>query len=165
MLSVHSLEPVDPDVDLRVPQDRVELGGHHVSVLAAIAVGGALGALGRHVVAVVWPTAPGVFPWGTFLVNVSGCLLIGVLMAVLGLLSAPHRLVRPFLGVGILGGFTTFSTYALQSHALVMAGHPLVALAYLGGTVLAALLAVVGGVILVRRLVVPWRRRREVRVP
>ena len=165
VLSVHSLEPVDPDVDLRVPQDRAELGRHHVSVLAAIAVGGALGALGRHLVGEAWPTAPGAFPWGIFGVNVSGCLLIGVLMAVLGLLPAHHRLVRPFLGVGILGGFTTFSTYAVQSHALVMAGHPLVALAYLGGTVLAALLAVVGGVFLARRLVAHWRRPGEVRVP
>ena len=97
------------------------------------------------------PTAPGAFPWGTFLINVSGSLLIGVLMAVLGLRPAHHRLVRPFLGVGVLGGFTTFSTYAVQSHELVRSGNPVLALAYLGGTLLATLLAVVAGVFLVRR--------------
>ena len=161
---MHSLEPVDPDVDLRVPEDRAELGRHHVSVLAAIAAGGALGALARQLVGEAWPTAPGAFPWGTFLVNVSGCLMIGVLMAVLRLLPAPHRLVRPFLGVGILGGFTTFSTYAVQSHELVRAGHPVAAMAYLGGTLLAALLAVVGGVLLVRRLAATWHRPGEARL-
>jgi CrcB protein len=156
--SVHPLDPVDPDVDLHVPEDRAELVRHHVSVLAAIAAGGALGALARQLVGEAWPTESGAFPWGTFLVNVSGSLLIGVLMAVLGLLPAHHRLVRPFLGVGILGGFTTFSTYAVQSHALVRAGHPVVAMTYLGGTVLATLLAVVGGVLLVRRLAATWHR-------
>ena len=152
MPSVHSLDPVDPDVDLHVPLDRGELVRHHVSVLAAIAAGGAVGALARQLVSEAWPATPGAFPWGTFLVNVSGSLLIGVLIAVLGLLPAHHRLVRPFLGVGVLGGFTTFSTYAVQSHELVRSGHPVLAMAYLGGTVLAALLAVVGGVLLVRRL-------------
>lgn len=143
---------MDPDVDLHVPKDRIELVRHHVSVLAAIAAGGALGALARQLVGHALPTATGAFPWGTFLINVSGSLLIGILMAVLALRPEHHRLVRPFLGVGILGGFTTFSTYAVQSHELVRSGHPVVALAYLSGTVLAALLAVVAGVMLVRRI-------------
>jgi fluoride exporter len=159
------LDPVDPDVDLHVPLDRDDLVRHHVSVLAAIAAGGAVGALARSLVGQAWPTSPGAFPWGTFLVNVSGCLLIGVLMAVLGLLPAHHRLVRPFLGVGILGGFTTFSTYAVQSHELVRLGHPVVALTYLGGTVLAALLAVVGGVMLVRHLATAWARPGDGALP
>jgi fluoride exporter len=156
--SVHSLDPVDPDVDLHVPLDRAELVRHHVSVLAAIAAGGAVGALARHLVGEALPTAPGAFPWGTFLINVSGSLLIGILITALGLLPAHHRLVRPFLGVGLLGGFTTFSTYAVQSHELVRSGRPVLALAYLGGTVLAAVLAVVGGVLLVRRLAAAWQR-------
>jgi CrcB protein len=159
---VHSFDPVDPDVDLHSPLDRVELVHHHVSILAAIAAGGAVGALARHLVGEVWPTPPGGFPWGTFMVNVSGSLLIGVLVAALGVLSTHHRLVRPFLGVGVLGGFTTFSTYAVQSHTLVRSGHPMVALAYLGGTVLGAVLAAVGGVLLVRRVAGVWHRAGEV---
>lgn len=155
---VHSLDPVDPDVDLHVPFDRVELVRHHASVLTAIAVGGAVGAVARHLVGEAWPSAPGAFPWGTFLINVSGSLLIGVLMAVLGRLSVHPLLVRPFLGVGVLGGFTTFSTYAVQSHDLVRSGHPVIALVYLGGTVLSALLAVVCGVLLTRRFASAWHR-------
>ncbi|HEY8652117.1 MAG TPA: CrcB family protein [Dermatophilaceae bacterium] len=61
------------------------------------------------------------------------------------------------MGVGVLGGFTTFSTYAVQSHDLVTSGHPLVALVYLVGTVLSALLAVVAGVLLVRRVATAWQ--------
>lgn len=156
--SVHSMDPVDPDVDLRVQLDRTELVRHHGSVLAVIAAGGALGALGRQLMTEALPTAAGGLPWGTYLVNVGGSLLIGILMAVLGLRPHHHRLVRPFLGVGVLGGFTTFSTYAVQSHELVRSGHPVLAIAYLGGTVLSALLAVVAGVMLVRRLA--GRRRR-----
>ena len=158
MPSVHSLDPVDPDVDLHIPLDRSELVRHHLSVLAAIASGGAVGAMARQLVGEAWPTAGGSFPWGTFLINVSGSLLIGILISVLGQLPAQPRLVRPFLGVGILGGFTTFSTYAVQSHDLVSSGHPLVAVVYLGGTVLSALLAVVGGVLLVRRVATAWHR-------
>ena len=147
---VRSPDPVDPDVDLHVPLDRTELVRHHASVLAAIAAGGALGALARHLVGEAWPAGPGAFPWVTFLINVSGSLLIGILMAVLGLLPVHHRLLRPFLGVGILGGFTTFSTYAVQSHELVRGGHPVLAIAYLSATAVSAILAVVGGVMLVR---------------
>lgn len=95
---------------------------------------------------------------GTFAINVSGSLLIGILIAVLGRLPSPHPLLRPFLGVGILGGFTTFSTYAVQSYDLATSGHRLVAVAYLGGTVVSALLAVIGGVILVRRVTPTWHR-------
>lgn len=150
--SVHSLDPVDPDVDLHIPMIRGELVRHHLSVLATIAAGGAVGATARQLVGEVWPSAPGTFPWGTFLINVSGSLLIGILIAVLAHVPPQHRLLRPFLGVGVLGGFTTFSSYAVQSHDLVTSGHPLVAVVYLGGSVLSALLAVVAGVLLVRRV-------------
>lgn len=156
-----SLERVDPDVDLHVPLDRSELVRHHVSTLAAIAVGGALGAVARQLVGEALPTVPGAFPWGTFLINVGGSWLIGILMAILGLRPAPHRLLRPFLGVGILGGFTTFSTYAVQSHELVRSGYPLVAIGYLSATWLAALLAVVAGVWLVRRVACAGRGSSE----
>lgn len=150
MPSVRSPDPVDPDVDLRVPLDRTELVRHHGSVLAAIAAGGALGALARQLVGEAWPAGLETFPWATFLINVSGSLLIGILMAVLGRLPEHHRLLRPFLGVGILGGFTTFSTYAVQSHELVRGGHPVLAIAYLSVTAVSAILAVVLGVMLVR---------------
>ena len=73
-----------------------------------------------------WTVAPyraGHFPWGTFLVNIGGCLAIGVLMVLVLDVWPSHRYLRPFAGVGILGGYTTFSTYVLESRDLVATGH------------------------------------------
>jgi fluoride exporter len=136
--------PVDPDVDLRVPADRQEFARHPAGVLGAVAGGGVLGALARAGAQTAFPHSPTGFPWATLGVNVTGCLLIGVLMAVLTARPA-GPLVRPFLGVGVLGGYTTFSTYAVDVHRAVTAGAPATALAYLGATVVGALLAVWAG--------------------
>ncbi|MET7331966.1 CrcB family protein [Nonomuraea sp. NPDC005650] len=142
--------PIDPDVDLHIPAQRAEL---HWPVLGAIAAGGALGALARHGLQSAMPSGPGDFPWATFLVNVSGCLLIGVLMVVIAEARPAHRLVRPFLGVGVLGGYTTFSTYVVDIQRAVTAGAPLTGLAYLAATLVTALAAVVAGMWLTRRVV------------
>jgi len=127
------------------------------AVIGMIAAGGMIGAAARHAVALALPTRDG-FPWGTLLVNVSGCLLIGVLMVVILEATAPHPLARPFLGVGVLGGYTTFSTYAVEVHALLLDHRVGTAVAYLLGTVLAALVAVQLGVVSARALVAPRRR-------
>ena len=132
----------DPDVDLRVPADRAELPAHPAAVLGAIAAGGVLGALARAGLQAAFPHHPGGFPWATFGINLGGCLLIGALMALLGHLGGGPPLARPFLGVGVLGGFTTFSTYAVDVQRAVAAGAPQTALAYLAATLLGALAAV-----------------------
>ncbi|SIM75838.1 fluoride efflux transporter FluC [Micromonospora cremea] len=132
----------DPDVDLRVPADRGELPARPAAVLTAIAAGGVLGALARAGLQHAVPHQPTGFPWATFGINLTGCLLIGVLMAVLGHVGGGRPLARPFLGVGVLGGFTTFSTYAVDVQQAVVAGAPGTALAYLAATVLGALVAV-----------------------
>ncbi|MBT2389852.1 fluoride efflux transporter CrcB [Streptomyces sp. ISL-1] len=137
-------EAIDPDVDLHVPAQRAETAGSHKwPVLAAIAAGGAAGTTARYAASVLWPAAPGAFPWATFWVNVLGCALIGVLMALVseGGRSA-HPLVRPFLGVGVLGGFTTFSTYALDFSDLLEREEADTAMAYAAGTVAGAMAAV-----------------------
>lgn len=139
-------EPVDPDVDLRVRAQRRELLRHHGPVLVVISLGGGLGALARYGLAQVLLTRPGQFPWGTFTTNVAGCLLIGVLMVLITDVWAAHRLVRPFLGVGVLGGFTTFSTYAVETRGLLQPGTVGLAFTYLAGTLIAAMLAVLAGV-------------------
>ncbi|MFJ4105534.1 fluoride efflux transporter CrcB [Amycolatopsis japonica] len=114
-------------------------------VLTAVATGGALGSLARYGLSVALPHSRGQFAVSTFATNVSGCLLIGVLMALLTAARNPHRLLRPFLGVGILGGYTTFSTYATDTLDLVTAGRPFTGLAYAFATVAAALVAVYAG--------------------
>ncbi|KUH35704.1 MULTISPECIES: FluC/FEX family fluoride channel [Streptomyces] len=113
-------------------------------LLGAVALGGALGSGARYGLWLLWPTAPGDFPWATLWTNVAGCALMGVLTAALDASprSHPHRLLRPLLATGVLGGFTTVSAYALETRALLESGRTATALAYLGGTLVAALLAV-----------------------
>ena len=117
-------------------------------VLVAVSAGGVIGALARYAVS---SGASGVFPWRTLLINVSGCLAIGVLMVVVTEVRRTHRLVRPFLGTGVLGGYTTFSAYAVESERL-LSGHLLLALVYLVGTAIVALVAVRVGMLATRRL-------------
>jgi fluoride exporter len=145
-------DAVDPDVDLRVPEQCGELVGQHGPVLGVIALGGGLGALGRYGLAKLMPTRPGHLPWGTFITNVLGCLLIGVLMVLITEVLSAHRLVRPFLGVGVLGGFTTFSTYAAEIDGLLRPDTIGLAFAYLVGTMITALLATLAGVWATRML-------------
>lgn len=121
-------------------------------VLAVVALGGALGGLGRYLLAEAWPAPPGGFPTATLVTNVVGCALIGVLMVLVTDAFAPHPLLRPFLGTGVLGGFTTFSTYAVGIRGLLGDGHLLVALGYLVATPVGALLSVWLGAAGTRRL-------------
>ncbi|MGI8309077.1 fluoride efflux transporter FluC [Saccharopolyspora hattusasensis] len=122
-------------------------------VLAVVAAGGTLGSLLRYGASLAWPG-----PWSTLLVNVVGCVAIGVLMHVITELVVAHRLLRPFLGVGVLGGFTTFSTYVADAVHLVFDRQPAVALAYLVGTVLACLFAVFVGVLSARSAALLFQR-------
>ncbi|MEU7893247.1 fluoride efflux transporter CrcB [Nonomuraea sp. NPDC049152] len=115
-------------------------------VPAAIAVGGMAGALARYGLGVAFPSAAGGFPWTTFAINVLGCLLIGALMVVVTERPGVHPLTRPLLGVGVLGGFTTFSTYVVEAHRLIASGAVVVALVYLVATVLTAVTAVLVGI-------------------
>jgi CrcB protein len=117
-----------------------------VSYLFA-ALGGALGALARWGVSSSLPHARGTWPWATLLVNLTGCLVIGALLAVL-LARFPHSpWLRPFLAVGVLGGYTTYSTFAVDVVQLTRAGHGPLAAAYLLASVVGGVLAVVVGLL------------------
>jgi fluoride exporter len=103
--------------------------------VAAVALGGAVGALAR------WAVGLGIHaPLGTFLINVAGCLAIGALLEVVTTRPS-HPLLRPFLATGVLGGFTTFSTYAVDAQHLLLGGEVARGLLYVVGTLLAALAA------------------------
>ncbi|WP_424212600.1 fluoride efflux transporter CrcB [Streptomyces sp. BI20] len=115
------------------------------AVLAAVSVGGAIGACARYALSLAWPAPPTGLPWATLLINLLGCAAIGVLMACVAedrLARPAHPLLRPFLGVGVLGGFTTFSTYAVDVVRLLRADAPGAAAACALGTLLGAVLAV-----------------------
>jgi CrcB protein len=152
-------EPIDPDVDRPAPAPRPPLSWDP-AVLAAIAAGGVLGAEARYGLGVLFPHAPGEWPWATWLINISGCFLIGMLMVILAERTSPHRLIRPFLGVGILGGYTTFSTAMVDVQQMALAGHGGAALGYLMATVTAAVAAAFAGVTLTRAAAALWLRRR-----
>jgi CrcB protein len=143
-------EVFDSDVDLGSPSQRRELAGHPAMVLGAISVGGVAGALARYGIALAVPHSGTGFPVSTLIINVAGSLLIGVLMVLLGQLRDPHPLVRPFFGVGILGGFTTFSTYVVDAQQLMVHHEAGLAMLYLGSTLVLGLAAVAVGAVLAR---------------
>ena len=147
--------PVDPDVTVddvrRTPGPAVRVLVERRDILLAIALGGALGALARWSLAEALPHAPDQVPWATGLANITGCFAIGVLLALLSERRPHSRLLRPLLGTGVLGGYTTFSTYALDTRDLLAAGRPAVATAYLFGTLLVGLVAVVAAIRLTER--------------
>lgn len=124
---------------MRSPAVRVE-----PDLLALIALGGALGAVARHGVDLWLGSPPGTagFPWATFAVNVVGAFGLGLLHAYVPAHPRVPRRLRAVLGAGLLGGFTTFSAYAEEARSLLARGHDGVALAYVLGTLAAAVVAV-----------------------
>lgn len=121
---------------------RVRLLKGRGDILAAIAAGGALGSLARWGLAEALPHGSGEIAVSTWITNVTGALVIGALMHLITEVWPPRRLLRPFWGVGVLGGYTTFSTYALDMHHLLAAGEPVRAAVYYLGTLLTGLPAV-----------------------
>jgi len=106
----------------------------------------------RYAASLTWPTYVGTFPWTTLAINGVGCAVIGVFMVLIADVWTPHRLLRPFVGTGVLGGFTTFSTYAIEVQRSVDEGHALLGLTYMMTTPLAALAAVWISAAVTRRL-------------
>lgn len=153
---VESANPAAPRRSTRTPAATV-LG--HGDVLAAVSVGGGVGAAARYALTLAWPTPVGAFPWTILTVNAVGCGLIGILMVTLTEAGAAHRLVRPFLGTGVLGGFTTFSSYTVDAHRLITTGRIGLALLYLALTLVTAL-AAVWATASATRLFLRARRRR-----
>jgi CrcB protein len=136
--------PVDPDLPDRPPVSP--------AVLAVIAAGGMLGASARYGVS-RWLATPagGHLPWATFWTNVSGSFVLGLLAAVVIQRAGTHPLLRLFLTTGLLGAFTTMSTYEVETALLLKDGHTATALVYGLGTVAAGLLAVAVGLRVGRR--------------
>jgi CrcB protein len=131
-------------------------------ILLVIAAGGAIGSLARWGLGEAFSGGPhGNFPWATFIVNITGSFALGVLMVFVIDVWPPSRYVRPFVGVGVLGGFTTLSTYTLDTRALVVADRAPLAAVYLFGTLAAGLVAVWLGIALARLFVTRSIRRRQ----
>lgn len=114
-----------------------------VDVIAVVAVGGAIGSLGRWALGLAYPFQPAEsLPWATLLANLSGAVLLGVVMVVVMEVRPGGRLVRPFWGVGVCGGYTTFSGYVLEIDQMMGVGRVGMGLLYLFGSVVLALVGV-----------------------
>ncbi|MCA0147146.1 fluoride efflux transporter CrcB [Blastococcus sp. LR1] len=119
------------------------------------ALGGAIGALARWgLTEALSSPAPG-WPWATLLVNLTGCLLMGALLAHLSLRSPEPAWVRPLLGVGLLGGWTTYSAFAVEVVGLVEAGSTVTAVAYVLGSLVGGVAGVALGAAIVGRTAAP----------
>jgi len=120
-----------------------------------VAAGGALGTLLRFAAALLIPTVttPTLveMPWGTFWVNALGCLVLGALTGWLEVRCA-RRWLQPFLGVGLCGGFTSFSAVVLEGSAMIGADFPVLALGYAAATILMGVGALVLGMVASRHL-------------
>jgi len=150
--------PIDPDLDTadtaepsrthRPSGTRVHRG--HPGVLAAVAAGGFIGTLGRYEVATAWPAGAGHFPAAIFVINTSGAFLIGLLVTVIAERIRPTRFLRPFAVTGVLGGWTTMSTFAVGVDSLVRSGDVATAGGYLAATLVAGVTGVTVGIALGR---------------
>jgi CrcB protein len=124
-----------------------------VKLLVAIALGGAIGAVGRHAVAgQVMKLTGGGFPWGTVTVNVLGSFVMGALIELMALKWSVGQELRAFLTVGILGAFTTFSTFSLDVALLTERGALPGAIGYVLISVLLSIGALFAGLYVFRQL-------------
>ena len=145
---------MDPDLSV-VEESSVARSGSSVhrrwDVALVVAAGGAFGGGLRWLLNEALPHGTDGFPWSTFVENITGCLILGALMVFLLDVWTPHRYARPFLGIGILGGFTTFSAYTVETVGLLRVGQAPTAFAYLFGTVILGLLATWTGIAVARK--------------
>jgi CrcB protein len=135
---------VDPQID----PDLAEAPSRPL-LLSVIGIGGALGTLARYELGRHLRTTGGYgFSYATFLANVAGAFLLGLLVALAARFWPDGDYVRPALGTGVLGGFTTFSTYLVETDLRLTHGHAPLGLLYLLGTLTCGLLAAWSGLLL-----------------
>jgi CrcB protein len=121
-------------------------------VVAVIAVGGGLGSLARYELSEHWQAVGHAVPWSTLTINLTGSLLLGMLVVAVTEIWKPHRFIRSALGTGVLGGYTTFSTFAVEVRGLTGSHATGAALTYLFLSVFGGLAAAAIGMTLVRLL-------------
>jgi fluoride exporter len=122
-------------------------------VIAAVAAGGAIGSVARYLIAGwVQSAAWAGFPFGIFVVNVSGGLVMGILTELMALKYSVSLETRAFLTTGIMGGYTTFSTFSLDSALLLQRGAYLHATAYVIGSAVLSICALFAGLWMVRAI-------------
>ncbi|HEY4938558.1 MAG: fluoride exporter [Actinomycetota bacterium] len=127
------------------------------TILAAIALGGALGAPARYGVAQLVHVAKGSFPWATFWTNITGSFALGLVLVLILERFPPTRYVRPFVATGFLGAYTTYSTFAVETDLLVRGGQAGTGVVYGLASLVAGFVAVWAGMLVARAIRLPTR--------
>jgi fluoride exporter len=123
----------------------------NLQLITAVALGGAIGSVARYLVGIGSGKLFGIaFPWGTLIINIVGSFLIGVFVESFALRWDLPQVARVFLTVGICGGFTTFSTFSLDSYLLMDRGELWPAFAYMAGSVVLSIAGLFAGLQIVR---------------
>ncbi|HZT62818.1 MAG TPA: fluoride efflux transporter CrcB [Burkholderiales bacterium] len=123
----------------------------NLQLILAVALGGAIGSVARFLVGIGSTKLFGLaFPWGTLIINIAGSFLIGAFAESFALRWDAPQSVRVFLTVGICGGFTTFSTFSLDAYLLMERGELWPAAAYMIGSVVLSIGALLAGLHLMR---------------
>jgi CrcB protein len=147
--------PVDDALTRSIAQLPIQLPNYQITQLPMhvllIALGGALGSVARYgLTSAALRVAPGMAPFGVMLVNVLGSFAFGLIAGAAETRLALSIQTRLFLFVGLLGGFTTFSTYAFDGFLLLRDGHIARAMLYILGHVVAGLVAIMAGIAVAR---------------
>ncbi len=120
-------------------------------IILAIGIGGGLGSILRYAVSLlVFERSGAGFPWNTLIVNVSGSFVIGIIMQLAQTKTDFSPLLRAFIAIGILGGYTTFSTFSYDAFVLASEGSRAAALLYAAGSVVFGIGAAFAGIALTR---------------
>ncbi|MBQ9230083.1 MAG: fluoride efflux transporter CrcB [Prevotella sp.] len=110
--------------------------------LFLVGIGSGIGGIFRYLISQFIGTAHNGFPWGTFIVNVAGCLLIGILWGVTSRFQSLSSVFSLFLMIGFCGGFTTFSTFSKEGLIMLQTNNYLLCLLYVVGSVLLGIMSV-----------------------
>ena len=123
---------------------------HALEDIIIVGLGSGIGGICRYLISLIIGSAGYSFPWGTFTVNVAGCLLIGALWGVTSRFQTVSPVFTLFLMAGFCGGFTTFSTFSKEGLALLQANNYISFLLYILGSVVLGIMAVGLGYITTR---------------
>lgn len=168
--------PIDPDLDAAIddgphsqgsPFERDRPVARHQlrwDVILVVFAGGCLGGWARYGITSTWPARSGSFPWSTFEVNIAGAFVLA-LVIVTATDIAPSRYLRPLIGTGFCGAFTTFSSIVVTTDQLFAHEHPSTAIAYLSASIAGGLLAATVGLVAARAVAARRHRAREERMP
>jgi CrcB protein len=146
--------PIDPDIDEpeRPPRPMSRWPRLAPGALAAVFIGGVFGGLARYGIGLAAPPRAGGFPWDIFAINLVGAFALAVLLVLVLEFLAPTKYLRPALGTGFIGAFTTFSSFAVATDQLLAHGHPALAIVYTFSSVFGGLIAALFGLVSARAI-------------